>query len=81
MTKKYTSQMCGIAYADKYLARNEEPRFKVIDNAQDSFRYTLPPSRLRTIPTAALTFLQKFDRLLTLVDKSTEIGSGEIAGI
>lgn len=25
--------MYGIAYADKYLARNEEPRFKVIDNA------------------------------------------------
>ena len=31
--KEYTGQMYGIAYADKYLARNEEPRFKVIDNA------------------------------------------------
>ncbi len=31
--------MYGIAYADKYLARNEEPRFKVIDNAPINSEY------------------------------------------
>lgn len=81
--KEYTGQMYGIAYADKYLARNEEPRFKVIDNAPglipEYFTATSP------ITDYAGNSLDIHTKDLTsyslLVDKKApEIDSVEIAG-
>ena len=81
--KEYTGQMYGIAYADKYLARNEEPRFKVIDNAPglipEYFTATSP------ITDYAGNSLDIHTKDLTsyslLVDKKVpEIDSVEIAG-
>ena len=75
--------MYGIAYADKYLARNEEPRFKVIDNAPglipEYFTATSP------ITDYAGNSLDIHTKDLTsyslLVDKKApEIDSVEIAG-